>query len=379
MFGRDELLAQAARRYPDYLRAVLVNSTIFPLELRIGKTRRAESYSERAFELANFRKIAAEISMSVEWVPVSDPRFGTHERPVRGYFANEIDFIRGLAKEVELQNFRDDINLIRSRLSSLEPWLQINVQTIVEFHGVWPQLLTVLKWFTENAHSGLYLRQLPVEGVDTKFFERYQSILDRILLFLQPDAIDITKTKFEARHGLRWELPLVRVRFLDKQLQTDRGFPIDDFAVPTPIFRSLPLGDVIAVITENLRNFLALPALHGVVAILGNGDASSLLSGAEWLQTAKIIYWGDLDTRGFAILARLRQRYAHVESILMDTKTLNDHRRWAVKLSQVYAETSGLTASERTALQAICTEGLRLEQERIPYSEVLRALQKAIS
>jgi hypothetical protein len=378
MFGRDELLANAARRYTDYLRAVLADSTIFPLELRIGKSRRAESYAERASELAKFRGVAAEISLTVEWRSVSDPRFGTHERPVRGYFANEADFVRALNKETELRNFRNDVKLIRSRFSSLEPWLLLNVQMIVEFHGVWRELLNVLKWFAENPRSGLYLRQVPVEGVDTKFYERYQSVLDRMLLFLHPDTVDSTNARFEARHGLRWEQPLVRVRFLDKHLQTKQGFLIDDFAVPTPIFRSLPLGSVTVVITENLRNFLALPGLDNAVAILGSGDAAALLSSADWLFASKIVYWGDLDARGFAILARLRQNYPHVESLLMDTKTLNNHRHLAVKFPQVYAETLSLTAPEVAAMQLVCSEGLRLEQERIPYSEVLRALEGAV-
>jgi hypothetical protein len=261
----------------------------------------------------------------------------------------------------------------------LEMWLPENVQAIIDHHVVWLELLNVVEWFQGNPRPGVYLRQIPVEGVDTKFVERNRAILDALLLFLQPEKTDAFKPRFEARHGLRWEEPLVRLRFLDDKLRIDRGFPVTDLAVPTPIFRSLALSRVTAVITENLRNFLALPPLANAVAILGSGDAAALLADARWLTESHILYWGDMDARGFAILARLREHYGQTKSVLMDQATLETHRRWAVKVPQIYFETSSLNSSERCALRSICTEGLRLEQERVPFAAVVKALTEAVN
>jgi hypothetical protein len=210
--------------------------------------------------------------------------------------------------------------------------------------------------------------------VDTKFFERNRAILDALLLQVQPEAVDQSALRFEARHGLRWEEPLVRLRFLDPALQDAHGFTVADLAVPAPTFRSLALGSVNAIITENLRNFLAVPALPNAVAVLGSGDAAALLTKARWLAESRILYWGDLDVRGYAILARLRAEYPATESVLMDDVALDTHRSWATPTTPSNATISGLSPGEARALERVCSEGLWLEQERIPFTAVQETL-----
>ena len=378
MFSRDELLAQARRRYAEFLRAVVAGTAFFPVELRIGKTRRAESYAERAAELAEFRAAAAALNVTVEWRTVSDPRFGPHERPERACFADETAFLRALGKTEEVRFFREDLALVRAECPALETWLPANAPAVIQHHGLWPALLCVVGWFRVNPRSGLYLRQLPVEGVDTKFFERHKGILDALLLHVQPEAVDESTSRFEARHGLRWEEPLVRLRFLDPALQAARGFPVADLAVPSPTFRALGLGCVNAIVTENLRNFLALPLLPNAVVVMGSGDAAALLANTPWLAQSRILYWGDVDARGFAILARLRAEYPAVESVMMDSTTLAAHRRWANAVAPNAATIPGLSPDETLVLERLGSEGLWLEQERVPYPAVLETFNRLL-
>jgi hypothetical protein len=378
MFSRDELIKQAQRRYPTFLRSVVEGVSFFPLEVRIGKSQRADIYAHRLAELEEFRLSAARINLAVDWRSVSDSRFGTHERPERAYFANEDDYLQALGKQDEFEAFRQDVSLILAKIPTLEAWIPENVMAVVDCHAIWPELLNVVQWFGENPRSGLYLRQLPVEGVDTKFFERHRTILHTLLQFLYPEAVDASMQRFEACHGLRWEEPLVRLRFLDDKLRVERGFPIADLAVPAPLFRSLSLSKVTVVITENLRNFLSLPSLPNSVALLGSGDAAALLAGAPWLEKSRILYWGDVDARGFAILARLRSQYCHVESALMDFATLEAHRRWAVVHSQTFQEIGGLTPEESSVLAKLCKQNIRLEQERIPFPVAEKVLKDTI-
>jgi hypothetical protein len=373
MFSRDELLAQARRRYPEFLRSLVQGVTFFPLELRIGKTRRAENYAERAAELAEFRAATTALGVAVEWRTVNDPRFGLHERPERALFADEAAFLGTLEKEEEVRGFRKDLALIRTECPVLETWILANVSAVIQHHGLWPALLRVVAWFRAYPRSGLYLRQLPVEGVDTKFFERYRAILDALLFEVQPETVDASTLRFEARHGLRWEEPLVRLRFLDPTLQAARGFNVSDLAVPAPTFRSLALGEVTAVVTENLRNFLALPSLPNAVAVWGCGDAAALLKGTPWLMQSRVLYWGDLDARGFAILSRLRAAYPAAESVMMNAATLAAHGRWTVKVESAHVDATGLTPDERNAFDQLTADNLRLEQERVPYDAVVEA------
>lgn len=51
-----------------------------------------------------------------------------------------------------------------------------------------------------------------------------------------------------------------------------------------------------------------------------------------WLSGAEIVYWGDIDTHGFAILDRLRAWLPATRSVLMDRDTLLTHReRWGTE------------------------------------------------
>ena len=379
MFSRDELLAQARRRYAEFLPAVVAGAAFFPIELRIGKTRRAESYAERAAELAEFRAAAAALNVTVEWRMVSDPRFGPHERPERAHFADEAAFLGALGKTEEARCFREDLALIREECPALETWLPANAPAVIQHHGLWPALLRVVAWFREHPRSGLYLRQIPVAGVDTKFFERHPGILDALLWHTQPEAVDAGQRRFEARHGLRWEQPLVRLRFLNAALQLAHGFPVADLAVPAPAFRALPLRGVNAIITENLRNFLALPPLPNAVAVFGSGDAAALLAGASWLGQTRILYWGDMDARGFAILSRLRSTYPATESVMMDLTTLHAHRDFVVKVPRYRGEASDLTLAETAALEQLGAKGLWLEQERVPFAAVVEVFTRLLA
>ena len=46
-----------------------------------------------------------------------------------------------------------------------------------------------------------------------------------------------------------------------------------------------------------------------------------------WLRRCAVHYWGDIDTHGFAMLARARRALPQTESLLMDRDTLLDWLR----------------------------------------------------
>lgn len=62
-------------------------------------------------------------------------------------------------------------------------------------------------------------------------------------------------------------------------------------------------------ITENNINGLAFPPMEGSLVIFGLGYGVETLSTIPWLRKVGIIYWGDIDTHGFAILDRLRMTF----------------------------------------------------------------------
>ncbi|MCX6981512.1 MAG: DUF2220 domain-containing protein [Verrucomicrobia bacterium] len=176
----------------------------------------------------------------------------------------------------------------------------------------------------------------------------------------------------------RHEEPLIRLRFLDPTFQAESGFPVADFALPAPAFRTLPITGANVVVTENRRNFLALPPIGKGVAVFGGGNAIPLLAGARWLSESQLHYWGDIDRHGFAILGQMRVIFPNMQSLLMNLATLNAWKSLAVPdpSRPPTQDPSRLTLSEREALEQINASGLRLEQERIPFQAVCTALKE---
>jgi hypothetical protein len=112
---------------------------------------------------------------------------------------------------------------------------------------------------------------------------------------------------------------------------------------------------------------------------LGGGYAVEILESLSWLVGLDVTYWGDIDTHGFAILHRLRRRFPHVRSMLMDRATLLGHEsHWVTEPSQVTTGVDKLVGEELACYDGLVSGAfglaVRLEQERVSYAALERAL-----
>jgi hypothetical protein len=377
MNSRADFLRQAQRKYVDFLRSTVDGESMFPMVLMLGKTARADTYEARRAELSQFRKDAADLGLEVVWETVEERRFGRHERPTQARFAEEASYLRALGKAQEAAHFRAECAMILARSPEWKPWVADHVPAVLRELGNWERLLGVVAWLKENPHSGLYLRQLPIIGVDTKFIESRAALIDQLLAFPDPP---VGGTDFRARWGLRSEEALVRLRFLDPALRSRCGFPecADEVALPVSRAAMLPLHGALVLMAENLRNFLALPPIPGGVALFGSGDALAHWRHVDWLPATTCHYWGDIDAHGFALLARLRQFLPHAHSLLMDQTTLGRHRALAVRddTRPPAFDSSLLQANEAEAYGEVSRHRIRLEQERLPMETVHQEIER---
>ena len=375
MNTRADFLKQAERRYPEFLRSLVSGEAFFPMNLILGKGGRAEAYDKRREELVRLRKDADILGFEVAWETVDERRFGQHERPTRARFTNERRYLQAIGKSLEAARFRDECARILEWHPEWKPWVASNVRVVLREIGSWERILGVTAWLKANPNSGLYPRQLPIFGVDTKFVESRVSLLDELLSFpfKPPSGVD-----FRCKWGLRNEEPLVRLRFLDPEIRRRCGFPecADEIALPVTQAGRLSLEGTVVIMVENLRNFLALPQIKGFVALFGSGDALANWRGVEWLQSTECHYWGDMDAHGFAMLARLRGFLPHAHSLLMDRITLELHRVLAVtdETRNPAFDTSRLCPSETDVFTSLSEERIRLEQERLPMDYVCREI-----
>ena len=87
-----------------------------------------------------------------------------------------------------------------------------------------------------------------------------------------------------------------------------------------------------AVIVENEISYLSVDVPEDGVVIWGKGFEVDRVGRLPWLAGVDVLYWGDIDTHGFAILDRLRAWLPQTRSVLMDRETLLAHRdRWVIE------------------------------------------------
>jgi hypothetical protein len=180
---------------------------------------------------------------------------------------------------------------------------------------------------------------------------------------------------FERRYGLRYTEPHVLVRFLDPKIQSGAGYPCEELSLPLRELDRLSCPIKLALIVENKVNLLTLPPVNGAIALGGLGNGVTLLRDIHWLQSTPILYWGDIDVEGFAILSSLRSCFPHARSYLMDCATLDRHERLAVCGTGRQPESPAhLTEWEHIAFLHCRKRNVRLEQERIPQRDVVAEL-----
>lgn len=167
-----------------------------------------------------------------------------------------------------------------------------------------------------------------------------------------------------------------------KQLVVQAICIIDAFVIRNEEFAAPPPGARRAYVVENEITYLAFPLPGDAIVIFGGGYAVDVLEPLGWLTGLDLIYWGDIDTHGFAILNRLRHRFGHARSMLMDRATLLAHRgQWVTEPRPTAATTlDHLDADEaelyRDLLDGALGPAVRLEQERIRFAAIEQALAR---
>lgn len=243
------------------------------------------------------------------------------------------------------------------------------------------RLIDMVAWIEKNPASDLYPRQLPVAGLDSKWLEKRKGLVADLVDALRGESS--IKVDFFQRCGLKAPPQLLRLRILDDNLRRRVG-GVSDVSAPLGQLAELdlPVGNVFIV--ENLQTGLAFDDLPGSIVIMQLGYGVDVLDRLPWVAKAHCVYWGDLDTHGFAILNRARSCLPALKSVLMDEETLHSHRDlWVEEKDQYPAESlPSLTDSEQAVYQAIKRnawgQNVRLEQERIAWDVVWKALQQAI-
>ncbi len=313
--------------------------------------------------------------------------FGANAVPQEAWIDTLEDALALIGKRRDVARFTALIDMTCEKQPHTLEWLAKRPMRALELCDDWSLLLEIVAWRLAHPYPGVYLRQIDIPGVHSKFIEAHRGVLAELLdIVLPPELIDQTASgasQFAKRYGFRDKPARIRFRVLDAEQALLPGKRVQDITLDAESFARLEPDVTHVFITENEINFLAFPEVKDSLVIFGAGYGFDMLSKAEWLSRCRIHYWGDIDTHGFAILDQLRSRFDHVQSFLMDRATLLAFEsQWGEEEKQTLRDLPRLNPDEMALYDdlrdnRIC-KNLRLEQERIGFGWMESALSALI-
>jgi hypothetical protein len=368
----------------------------FPIRLKLS----APSGRELSDQFEDVRTWIASMqaitTLRIEWREIQHRVLGAQRIPHAIWlddFAAAVELIKKRGPAAQLQQV---IAQTQAFIPALLTWVWTHPARAIDLAPQWDKLLATVQWRVQHPKPGIYLRQVDIPGIHSKFIENHRTVLSALFEIAldasaQRDGIEQAPTtgqSFATRFGFLDRPLRIRFRPLDPRLALIANTTRADLKLDAINFAQLdfeqyqaPLQQVF--ITENEINYLTFPEVANALVIFGAGYGWEALAKARWLHTRHLHYWGDIDTHGFAILHQLRQYFPRVRSMLMDHATLMQHESvWGTESDQHKADLNRLSTEESAVYNLLrdnrLRTGLRLEQEHIGYGWVQRAVDAAV-
>jgi hypothetical protein len=367
-------------------------SLTFPIRLRLVSPTIRELSTQFELVRAWIGALQAITTLRIEWRECQHRVLGTQRVPNFIWLDDFASAVQLLRKREQAEQLRQIIAQTEAALPVLLPWLWLHSPRAIALAAQWPRLLAVVQWRIAHPKPSIYLRQVDIPGVHSKFIESHRGVLSALLEQALGTAESASVAEpgqsFATRFGFLERPTRIRFRALDPRLgliantdNADLKLDAENFAKLD--FSRLPVPLKHVFITENEINFLTFPNVDNALVIFGAGYGWDALAQAQWLHTCRLHYWGDLDTHGFVILHQLRQHFPQTRSLLMDQATLMQHESiWGVESNQSKGDLTRLSSEECAVYNLLrdnrLREGVRLEQEHIGFGWVQEAVRVAV-
>ena len=379
----------AVKEYDNFLKDYFSGVDFFPLMHKsFGKYNRDELQKK-------FQKITQDVQLLLDnskekvgygyeivWEQINSRSVGKNQYPKTIQFNTQTDYLKFISKENEFSILVEDSNYLLRKFPELKKWFLANPYSLIPISLKLEKVISICEYFQKNPRPNIYLRELPILGVDTKFIEDNQRIL-KIFLdeILSPENMNLKEPDFETRYFLKSKPNLIRFRILDPSI--NKLFPrnIFDITLTFDEFQDLQFEENNIFITENQINFLAFPKLESSLIVVGSGYNVVNIGKLENLKSKTFYYWGDLDSHGFDILSKFREYFPSisVKSFLMNKETYETFSHLATDLNKPIDYVPSKLYPEETFLFEYINsleKNNRLEQERIPLFYIKEILEK---
>lgn len=359
--------------------------------------------------------IANEVLAGLDKVNLVKGPLKEHERKIKAPYGSFRCFQLQLSRiQAPLYpNLGSSQSKLSLRNQGLNEYIKTHARSIAQIGADFWVIVQLVDYLASLKRTpNIYVRQVSLPLMDTKFIERNYRMIDELLILCLPKERDLQEyeplesdkqgykksrsfSDFVKRWGFANKKEMIRWRMLDPKMSSSlyegAGSMIDSI-VPIDVLAHLKLNFEHVIVCENEVCYLNLPAITNSIAIFGSGYKVGLLSELPWLKDKDIIYWGDIDTHGFNILNSFREALNYsfkdshydaslkVRAMLMDIDTLKSNKHYIVQESEsVSTFLATLKGKEYLCYEALINHSMgkqvRLEQELIPFDQVLAALK----
>src|SRR5690606_21566520 len=248
------------------LAAGLKDESLFPLSFSLAHpsaddlSGRFEESRRWIRELETGAKTATGFGYEILRTEINNRRIGRNDLPTSVTLTSEEDALRLIGKVREASQFHSLAAITLGAFPELRGWLISKPLKLLANAERWERLLAVLDWLRRNPRPGIYVRQMDLPGIDTKFIGSCEGILTELFQATAAGADSVPepdgRLTFASRFGFLSKPERVRFRILDSR---SRIQGISDLSAPVSEIAKLSLPVNRVYITENDINGLAFP------------------------------------------------------------------------------------------------------------------------
>lgn len=377
--GTEKYFQQLEKKYPDYLKSIIVSETIFPFELRGGKDKPLSFslFKEVIQSFLAHEKTNSKCGWTIEWKEWKDKNFGDQARPSVVKVETEADFLHLLQKEKEVTQFKQLLQQLIDWDPAIRTWLVENHKKILNEEKSWKGIRDVVDYLLHHDVSNYYIRSLPVP-VHTKFIEQHEKVILSILKHLSPERFNIDAKNLQEALQLKAKQYLFTIKWLDPLLAKTYNIDIEVMGITLAGLLQLDNHVKEVWVVENETNLYLVPARKNALVIFGSGYTLNLLKNIPLFERVQLFYWGDLDVDGFNILHDCKKMYQHTVSVMMDIETVEYHQ--TEKVINVPIKENRilplLNAKELAAFEHLAADKSRIEQEKLNQQYIHQYIQQ---
>jgi hypothetical protein len=379
----DVLLKKVKRLYEsgDLFRSYFREESYFPYDIGLKTIKQSDIQQNFSGFQSQLEKLE-KLHLPLEYKYFEFKQIGKQKLPIKIRFETIESYLLYLKKSDEYETVRQRYKKSILKFPQLQELFIQKPKLLLEHAAIWDMLLAVCEFFVNHPYPQCYIRELGIEGVDTKFIEQHRQLLDmclsKIVIPIDTSIATLGDYGFEKKYGLKYPQIMVHFRILDSKHYID---DLDDMSLPLEALKDREIPCRRVFIVENKITMLSFPFVPDSIVIFGHGYRIGVLKEITWLEQKEIIYWGDIDVDGFAILSQLRGYFSHTVSIFMDSVTFEKYYHLGVyePNQKILKALEFLNEDENSTYQKLIEDGknpYRIEQERIPFNALLDYLEK---